>query len=277
MSRKAVGLPIPGTDNASVFMGTVDLDPGNTAAGAYAHWTLSMTFSGRCLYSCNGQTTTLGAGDFLLSRPQADMSWRVIDAPAGERWEVYFAIFNPRAHWHDWMNYPETFPGLSVLHFGGTALFPIIRRRLRSAFRLYQSPSPNRDDFTLLVLEKLLLEMHVHHQQSASGLDERLRRALEYMETQYRAPLTIAGVARAATLSVSQFSLLFAEQLGMTPMQYLENIRLKRASELLRFSTLPVGEVAMAVGFRDPVYFARRFRLRTERTPREFRREVRGS
>jgi AraC family transcriptional regulator of arabinose operon len=272
MKRSHSTVPMPGGDTASVFVGMVDLTPGNTAGGAYAHWTLSFILSGRCLYSCGGGTTTLEAGDFLLSRPQAYMSWKVVESPRGERWQPYFAIFNPRPHWHDWLNYPETFPGLTVLHFGGTELFPVIRRRMKSAHRIYQSSTPNRDDFTLLVLERMLLEAHVHQQERSSGLDERIQDALEYMETHYRETLTISAVARAATLSVSQFSLLFTEQVGTTPMQHLENIRLRRASELLRFSTLPIGEVSSAVGFRDPVYFARRFRLRTERTPREFRR-----
>lgn len=276
MKRKSTGEPIPGRSNASVFVGMVDLTAGNSAGGAYAHWTLSLITTGQCLYSCGGGATTLVAGDFLLSRPNTYMSWRVLEAPGGERWHPYFAVFDPRAHWHDWLNYAETFPGLTVMRFGGTELFPILRRRLKSAYRAYHSSSPNRDDFTLLILERLLLDLHVHHQRSLSGLDDRIRDALEYIETHHREALTIGGIARAATLSVSQFSLLFAEQVRTTPMQQLENVRLKRASELLRFSTLPIGEVAAAVGFRDPVYFARRFRLRTSKSPREFRREARG-
>lgn len=275
MARKITNDPIPGRANASVFMGTVAARPGTAAAGAYAHWTLSLTLTGRCLYSCNGGTTTLKAGDFLLSRPDAFMSWKVQESPSAEPWQPYYAIFNPRPHWHDWMHYPETFPQLTVLHLAGTEVFAPIQRHLKAAFRLYHSHQANRDDFTLLILERLLLTLHTHYQRESSPLDERIRRALEYMETYYQEALTIRAIARAATLSVSQFSLLFTEQLELTPMQHLENIRLKRAAELLRFSSLPVSEVAAATGFRDSVYFARRFRLRTRRTPRDFRREAR--
>jgi AraC-like DNA-binding protein len=60
--------------------------------------------------------------------------------------------------------------------------------------------------------------------------------------------------------------------MGVTPMQYLERVRLEQAEKLLRFGSLQIGEVARAVGYADPEYFANRFRRHSGHSPREFRR-----
>lgn len=54
-------------------------------------------------------------------------------------------------------------------------------------------------------------------------------------------------------------------------MQYLENMRLKKARELLESSPLSISDIAMMVGYNDPNYFARSFKKVYDLTPREYR------
>ena len=63
----------------------------------------------------------------------------------------------------------------------------------------------------------------------------------------------------------------FAEQVGMTPVEYLASVRVQRALALLKTTTLNVTEVAYRVGFSDANYFSRTIKRITGLTPTEFR------
>ena len=81
----------------------------------------------------------------------------------------------------------------------------------------------------------------------------------------------ITQLAQAARLSPSRLAHLFRQEMGIAPMQYLEQIRIQRAQELLLVTGNPIAQVAREVGFRDPFYFNRIFRKHCEVGPRAFR------
>jgi len=84
--------------------------------------------------------------------------------------------------------------------------------------------------------------------------------------------LDLADVARHAHLSEAHFGRLFRAEVGVSPMQYLRDVRLNRARELLHRTRLTIGEIAHEVGFRDPAYFSRVFKACTGGMgPRRFR------
>ena len=65
----------------------------------------------------------------------------------------------------------------------------------------------------------------------------------------------------------------FATATGLPPHRWLLARRIERARDLLSNSDLPVAEIAAAVGYDDPSYFARLFKRRTGVTPQAWRRE----
>lgn len=77
----------------------------------------------------------------------------------------------------------------------------------------------------------------------------------------------------ADTLGVHRGSLhkKFTAETGVTPQEYLANLRLQKAVELLGESTLTVNEIAERCGFRSGNYFAKVFRRRLGKKPSEFR------
>ncbi|QHC58729.1 AraC family transcriptional regulator [Rathayibacter sp. VKM Ac-2760] len=68
-----------------------------------------------------------------------------------------------------------------------------------------------------------------------------------------------AQFAAASHVSVSHFSAQFRLRFGMSVQGYQLQIRMSRARELFDVQRLPVGEVARAVGYSDPLYFSRQF------------------
>jgi transcriptional regulator GlxA family with amidase domain len=116
-----------------------------------------------------------------------------------------------------------------------------------------------------------VLWMRAGATQQPQPLDERVTRAVEFMNKNLDAPLDLEQLCDAALASRSQLSLLFVRELGVSPMHYLEQIRMERAKQMLRLTPYPIKHIAGAVGFEDPRYFVKRFRLSAGTTPRRFR------
>jgi AraC-like DNA-binding protein len=91
------------------------------------------------------------------------------------------------------------------------------------------------------------------------------------METRYSSVLSIGDIAAHCGLSLSRFAHLFKDEMQRTPQQYLEARRMEQARNLIRFSNLPIGDVARVCGYEDPFYFSTRFKRAFGRSPRAFR------
>lgn len=98
---------------------------------------------------------------------------------------------------------------------------------------------------------------------------ERLNTVLLFIERHYAEPITNAQLADLICLSEDRFCHLFREEIGSAPLQYINEMRLKKAMALLERNEYTVTEVAEAVGFRDYNHFGRLFRKRFGCTPRE--------
>ena len=99
-----------------------------------------------------------------------------------------------------------------------------------------------------------------------------IRQAKEYIEHHYADPeLSLNEVAAQANLSASHFSAVFSQETGQTFKEYLTQIRISKAKELLRMTMLRSAEIAYQVGYNDPHYFSSVFKKHTGLSPIEFR------
>lgn len=89
---------------------------------------------------------------------------------------------------------------------------------------------------------------------------ERLNTVLQYMQEHYNETITNAELANLIHLSEGRFNHLFKESTDVSPLHYLNEIRLKKAMNLLKSNELTVSETAAAVGFSDFNHFGRLFR-----------------
>lgn len=78
-------------------------------------------------------------------------------------------------------------------------------------------------------------------------------------------------IASAIGIGYKQWRRLFAKEFGMTPQQYFNHCRLKRAKSLLQMSNLMIKEIAYEIGFKTPAYFTTWFSKHTNLTPNEYR------
>lgn len=98
-----------------------------------------------------------------------------------------------------------------------------------------------------------------------------IRPAINYIDANYDKPLTLAQIARASHLSVSRLAHLFKEQMGVTLIDYVTQVRIERAKELLLGTDRSCADVCLQVGYSNPSYFTRTFKSLAGMTPQQFR------
>lgn len=87
-------------------------------------------------------------------------------------------------------------------------------------------------------------------------------------------PVNMENLAAQLNVGYSWFRRAFRAHTGLSPAQYHMQLRLNRARELLRDTTLPVAVISQRLGFESPEYFARIFKQKCGCTPREHRAET---
>jgi len=92
------------------------------------------------------------------------------------------------------------------------------------------------------------------------------------IERRYGQRLTLAELAQSVHLHPAYFSAVFREATGIPPLRYVAQYRLNRVRELLLSTDLPVGEIALDTGYRDPSYLDRVFRNVEGLAPSAYRR-----
>jgi len=105
--------------------------------------------------------------------------------------------------------------------------------------------------------------------------DERLGRALQAMLDGPEAPHSVESLADSAGMSRSAFAEHFARAFGRGPIDFLKELRLRRAASLLSATDTPVKSVGAAVGFTGRSYFSRAFRAQFGQSPAAYRAAVR--
>jgi AraC-like DNA-binding protein len=147
------------------------------------------------------------------------------------------------------------------------------RLQLEAARRLEQAHSV--EAVSSESLELIETAIGPHFEQGDSPNDRLVDRALAVVERQFARPLTDAAVAGQLGLSPSHFRFLFRQATGQPFHKYLVAMRLERARKLLSEGTMPVTEVAAAVGFRGLSHFSRAFSQRFNVSPTEVRNSAR--
>jgi AraC-like DNA-binding protein len=102
----------------------------------------------------------------------------------------------------------------------------------------------------------------------------RLTPVLAYIGENLARPINHVLLARTAGLSPSRFHFLFRSALGSAPYQYVQQMRLKKARELLIRTERTVAEIGREVGHPDPYHFSRTFRRNVGVSPVQYRKQA---
>lgn len=267
-----VALPPPAVDQVLVGAFTADQRYDVWRPGGTQDWLLLHTVAGSGRVGGAHEDLVTAPGDVVIIRPGVPHDYGTAATAAGgpAGWSLQFVHFHPRAEWLGWLDWPQPLPGVLRVRPAGDT-----RRRVREA--LEAADTFGRSDlrqatmFAVNAVEAALLWCTTSDP-TVGALDPRVLAVMEQMAIRLAAPLTVAELARWAGLSGTRFAHLFTEQVGTSPMRYLERQRMRLAEQLLDLTPRTVAEIARAVGFTDPLYFSSRFRRHAGVSPTAYRR-----
>lgn len=127
----------------------------------------------------------------------------------------------------------------------------------------------------LFTLEETLahLEAALERQHRLSSEAQRLvRKAMAFVQQHFHEPISRQDLARHVGMSEDYLTYCFRQELGMTPIAFLNRYRITQAKRLLKETDRTITEIALDVGFSDSGYFSRVFRREVGLSPEAFRR-----
>ncbi|MFI3238138.1 MAG: AraC family transcriptional regulator [Lachnospiraceae bacterium] len=100
-----------------------------------------------------------------------------------------------------------------------------------------------------------------------------MQSSINYMEEHISENITVEELAEVSNLSKYHYMRRFKDMTTYTPVQYLTNMRIEYAKELLQKHDVTIDEIAFATGFHHISYFTKVFKKGTDMTPTEYRKK----
>ncbi|WP_438462921.1 AraC family transcriptional regulator [Marinomonas sp. PE14-40] len=255
------------------------------------HWhdevEIVLVVRGRTKVECIGKSETLEAGEMIFVN--AGALHKLTDV-GEEDCRILNAVFNPQML--GGMNFSRIYKKhvlpvlknkqlLSVKFSNQVIWQQAAINELKQAFQVWQD---EREDYEFVMTMALMKFWHLFIDNKpdilsdthvSSTNEKRLHTLLNYIHEHHSDSISIADISHAANISESECYRLFRNALKSTPNNYLLNYRLRMAAHLLVESDKPITKVAYDTGFNCPAYFAKKFKLAFEKTPKTFRQESR--
>lgn len=100
-----------------------------------------------------------------------------------------------------------------------------------------------------------------------------VQKMIRYIYTHYLEEVTLVDIAGSVNISKSKCCRVFKDYIGMSPVDFLNEYRLKVSADLLADSDMDISRIAFSCGFNSFSYFSKRFRMKYLMTPRQYRAE----
>ena len=141
--------------------------------------------------------------------------------------------------------------------------------------QMYEMWNSRTSGFELFVQSIFYMVLYLLRQSSSTGNQSesrgRIDNLVEYIDKYFSdSRLSVTRLAEMFGTSDSYLRRVFQERTGMTPYQYITEMRISNAKSLLKTSYFTITEVAQKSGFSDQKYFSRVFRQKTGMTPSQY-------
>lgn len=203
-----------------------------------------------------GQMIRVGRNEAVLLDFHKPHAYRAVSERV-DKWEMLFAG-NESAAWY------EMVTGEGEFRFKVTGR---LQRTLAGLIEELNAPYPQDHTISLLI-HTMFCNMI---DQNALTLSPPVENAIFFMNSHYGDSIQIGEIADHVSLSRFYFSRLFRKETGRSPNEYLADIRINAAREMLTERTLSIAEIAEQCGFTNTSHFTRFFREKTGQTPAAFR------
>lgn len=235
--------------------------------------------SGNCVFSVNGTLYPLSAGDGFLVAPNDYHFTHYEGNIPCERTTIYFYADMLAPAFLD--SQPELKEALDKS--GKIVVIKDKQPLIHSLLQQMCAENNQSDAFSMpllsLQLYQLLLQLKrnglfvYEKAEKPSTVSDDIESVMEYINLNYHLPITLEDAAGKANLSPTYLSKKFRRITGVTFKEYLNYVRIRRASQALLTTDDSITQIAADCGFNGSNYFKDIFRKTTGYSPREFRRQ----
>lgn len=103
------------------------------------------------------------------------------------------------------------------------------------------------------------------------GASPLIARSLRYIKSNYTRKIKLTDISNELHVNPTYFSALFSQEMGRPFTDYILELRISKAKDLLRNTNMDIVDISGASGFENQSYFTKIFRKRTGQTPRQYR------
>jgi AraC-like DNA-binding protein len=263
---------------AVLFAGQSQTKPGHQSGPKVVdYYLIHHVLSGRGEFACRGETYALGPGDSFIIAPNELVRYA---SEPDDPWRYRWVAFRG-----DGAAPLLAAAGLAgarrpVVSVGRSSRTGALIARIERAFRQRSPGAALLAGGTLMQLlaayRDALPAEDTDSPAGAPEIEATVRRAIDYLSTQYAEPISIELMAETLGYNRAYLSKLFKQATGLTPVTFLLRLRLDKARRLLRERLdLTTGQIAASVGFQDPLHFSKQFHRQYGESPTEYREAVR--
>lgn len=237
----------------------------------HQHFIMTLITRGSGIQTLNGKEIPFGVGDLFLLSP-TDFHCNTLTL--GKTFDYYrlcfsYELLDARL---SGLFSPDKLPLHLHLNEDSAALANNLFALLADESENGQARIAHKVCLQALAEQLLILVLRQLPTTQAASPSTPINRALGYVHTHFHEPICVADAAAFAGYTPNYFNFCFRSQMGIPFGEYLRNLRLGYAENLLRASNLPVTEIAFESGFGSLSHFSRSFREKYGCAPQEYRR-----
>lgn len=226
------------------------------------YYTMALIIAGRAQYRFGKEKITVQAGDILFIGKNTAYSARVISK---EPWEHIVIAFRADS--------PGDLADLPVERVNRVRHNSYYRELFSEAFDAWAQCAFGYKIQTKALITQILFTLfseNIFQHFASSDVLRSMKAAIDYMERNYAQKITVEELARLSGYSASHFTRMFRQMYDLSPIQYLNRLRIQHAKNLLRAEQYTLSEIAQRCGFSSVYYFSRCFKQITGATPKKW-------
>ena len=272
--EKAYQLEFSGKKTGSLFLnccGMSRTEPFHSFGPAIKpHYLIHFILNGKGRFSIGGKEYLLERGCGFLIPPE----------------ELAFYQADEQNPWtYVWVGFYGSMARELISSMGLSAISPVFQSDKEEEF--YQAVTDMMEHNTFgianelrrngqlqLFLSLIAESAHIEEKGEADKADNYVRRATEFILSNYCNPIKVTDVADYVCINRSYLYTLFKNAMGMSPQQFLTTFRISKAQELLELTSLPIESIALSCGYSDPLVFAKSFKQIKKMSPSAYRKEM---
>lgn len=242
--------------------GTVCMDGGIDTRQVRYDFYLFYMLEGKLQLWLQGEPTSIRAGEMIVISPQTPYQYTAPKKMNITYLWVHFTGYEAESFMKN-LEISTNRPQTAGIHW---ELYPIWKKLFHEFIlndRLFVHAAGG-------ILTELLVEFsRILHNPNSGRL---LLKSISYIHEHYPDDLKLSALAQLEALSETHYRALFKQRTGLSPIQYIIQVRVDAAANFLTNSRKSIHEIAALVGYADVYYFGRIFKSKTGISPGKYRR-----